>query len=285
MRHPTAALWESGESWKPRCVETACGVISVRDSGHSSPKTFMLLHGISSGSGSWQHCARYLAEQGRVIAWDAPGYGDSAPLSVSAPSAIDYAASLAALVDALNLEAFLLVGHSLGALMAAGYSSRADARAFGYALFSPALGYGSSDRAASVRQGRLDALEQKGIEGIATALPARLLSAHASPAHRQAVTNNALRLNAGGYRQAVELLCGDDINRYTALTASNTRVYCGDADVVTTPEQSRAYAQQHHMPFDLVRGAGHACYIEQSEQVARCIGSTFADLWGTDEAQ
>ena len=269
----------------PCRVETARGVISVRDSGISSPKTLVLLHGISSGSGSWQDCARVLADHGRVIAWDAPGYGDSAPLSESAPLAIDYAASLAALVDALDLEEFLLVGHSLGALMAAGYSSLPQARAFGYALFSPALGYGGTEKSADVRKGRLDALEQKGIEGIAAALPARLLSANALPAQRQAVTQNALRLHAGGYRQAVELLCGDDINRHRGLMASNTRVYCGDADVVTTPVQSHAYAQQHGIPFALVHAAGHACYIEQPEQVAGLIVSAFTDLRGAYEAQ
>lgn len=284
MFHPTAALWESGEAWGPRRVETARGVVSVRDFGEG-PNIFVLLHGISSGSGSWLHCARYLADHGRVIAWDAPGYGDSAPLSVPVPSAIDYAASLAALVDALDLEAFLLVGHSLGALMAAGYSRLPQARAFGYALFSPALGYGGTEKATDVRKGRLDALEQKGIEGIAAALPARLLSANALPAQRQAVTQNALRLHADGYLQAVELLCGDDINRYCGLTASNTRVYCGDADVVTTPVQSQAYAQQHGMPFDLVHAAGHACYIEQPVQVAGIIVSAFSDLRRAYETQ
>ncbi|MFA5596755.1 MAG: alpha/beta hydrolase [Pusillimonas sp.] len=284
MFHPTAALWESGEAWATRHVETARGVISVRDFGHG-PTTFVLLHGISSGSGSWLRCARHLADYGRVIAWDAPGYGDSSPLPDPAPLATSYGASLHALVDALELETFFLTGHSLGALMAAGYSSLPQARAFGYALFSPALGYGGRDKAAAIRQGRFNALAQKGIEGIATALPDRLLSAQASPAQRQAVIDNALRLNAGGYRQAVELLSADDINRYTTLVASNTRVFCGDADIVTTPEQSRTYAQTHGMPFDLVCDAGHACYIEQPGQVASMILSASADLRRAHEAQ
>ena len=259
-----------GRFWALQHIQTSRGIVSVRQAG-SGPNVFVLLHGISSGAGSWGHCALHLADYGRVIAWDAPGYGDSDPLPMAAPKATDYAATLAALVDALGLDNFLLVGHSLGALMAAGYSSLPAPKAFGYALFSPALGYAGSAKSASVRQGRLDALAQKGIEGIAKALPARLLSPSASPDQRQAVTENALKLNAKGYSQAVELLAGDSMTAYPSLTPANTRVYCGDADAVTTPEQSREFAMASGLPFALVHNAGHACHIEQAGQVALLI--------------
>ena len=253
-----------------RCIDTPLGSTCLLEAG-SGPETIVLLHGISSGAGSWASCVPFLAPHARVIAWDAPGYGKSSPLPVPTPKATDYALRLAALVEALDIDRFLLVGHSLGALMAAGYSHLPDARARAYVLFSPALGYGGSDRAASVRQGRLDNLDQNGIAGIAAALPTRLLSAHATPDQMAAVTSNALQLDPNGYRQAVELLCGDDIHQYTALNADNAQVWCGDLDGVTPPEQSRAFAKRTGLPFGLITQAGHACYVEQPEQVAEKI--------------
>lgn len=45
----------------------------------------VLLHGIGSGAASWLQVAQHLAAQARVIAWDAPGYGDSSPWSRKYP--------------------------------------------------------------------------------------------------------------------------------------------------------------------------------------------------------
>ncbi|MBC2769398.1 alpha/beta fold hydrolase [Pusillimonas minor] len=274
---PATAVAE--HAFTARRVRTRVGDVAIRECGHG-PDTIVLLHGISSGAGSWAQCAGLLADCARVIAWDAPGYGESDPLPQARPVATDYAARLDALLDALGISDCVLVGHSLGALMAAGYSSLPTARAHAYVVFSPALGYGGSPRADQVRQGRLANLDQLGIAGMAKALPSRLLSEAAGDAQRAAVTANALRLNEAGYRQAVELLCGDDINRYDGFTPESCSVYCGDKDIVTTPAQSAAYAQRHGLPFELVAGAGHACYIEQPAQVAALIRLALASNKG-----
>jgi pimeloyl-ACP methyl ester carboxylesterase len=68
----------------------------------------------------------------RVLAWDAPGYGNSAPLAPMAmPGAADYAERLWAWLDALGPQAaapLVLVGHSLGALMACAAPLRCSRR-------------------------------------------------------------------------------------------------------------------------------------------------------------
>lgn len=88
----------------------------------------MLLHGISSGAASWQQQFASLGQNQRLIAWDAPGYGLSDGLNTTQPSAVDFATRLQALVDVLQLESFVLVGHSLGALIASAYASLQAAR-------------------------------------------------------------------------------------------------------------------------------------------------------------
>lgn len=249
-------------------VSLSGGVLGYRECG-SGTQAIVLLHGISSGSGSWAQCAMLMAPHARVIAWDAPGYGASTALDAPAPVATDYAARLHQLLAWLGIEGCLLVGHSLGALMAAAYSSLNDQRAEGFVLLSPALGYKAAGHAQAdqVRRRRLGALSQLGIEGMAKNLPDRLLTATAGYTARQEVRRNALRLNKQGYTQAVELLCGDDIDRYR-LPQNRCRVYCGEHDIVTTPQQSAAYAQRHGFPFALIPGAGHACYIERPDIVA-----------------
>lgn len=273
----------AGAGFGELTVPVTGGVLGYREAG-SHACTIVLLHGISSGAGSWSECARLMAPHARVIAWDAPGYGQSSPLDSAAPSALDYAQRLHALLETLQVDKCLLVGHSLGALMAAAYSSLPDSRAGAYVLMSPALGYqgARSAQASRVREGRLTALKELGIEGIARNLPDRLLTAQASEHARDTVRNNALRLQPAGYTQAVELLCGDDIDRFKP-PQDRTLVYCGDSDIVTTPEQSAQYAQRHGYPFALIPHAGHACYVEQPHEVARILLEAAAkfDVQGT----
>ena len=80
------------------------------------------------------------------------------------PQGADYAARLTSLLDTLGIERCVLVGHSLGALMAAPAASRDD-RIAALVLISPAQGYGAAGREADrarVRSERLATLEKLG---------------------------------------------------------------------------------------------------------------------------
>ncbi|EOA05602.1 alpha/beta superfamily hydrolase/acyltransferase [Herbaspirillum frisingense GSF30] len=255
-------------------VEVPGGRVSYRSCG--SGPVVVLLHGISSGAASWLQCALKLESQARVIAWNAPGYGRSTPLTMSQPKAVDYAKRLQDMLQALEVEQCVLVGHSLGALMAAAYLAHGDGRARRTLLADPALGYGAAskqERAHQVREERLGALRTLGIAGMAQK-PTRLLSAHASVQDHAWVRWNMQWLDASGYTQAVQLLCGDDIAPYLqAAPRRGLSVACGAEDIVTTPEASEGLARQFELPFKLVDAAGHACYIEQPSQFAALVSA------------
>jgi pimeloyl-ACP methyl ester carboxylesterase len=266
------ALLES--RFAERIIAVGDGAVSFRECGRGP--AIVLLHGIGSGAASWLHCALGLARDARVIAWDAPGYGKSTPLSNAsntATTAGDYAALLAGFIDALGIDDLLLVGHSLGALMAAAYASSPRSRARGLVLLSPAQGYGSparSERGMEVLRERLDALAELGVEGMAEKRSAGLVSPAASDADRAWVRWNMRRLNIGGYSQAVRLLCGDDIHAYLPARVP-TLVACGEADRVTTPQDSAALAARFGAPYRAIAHAGHACYIEQADALVELI--------------
>ncbi len=255
-------------------VDAGGAQVAYRSGGGQGP-VVLLLHGISSGAASWLPCASLLAAHARVIAWDAPGYGASSPLAGKAPRAADYAVRLQGLVRALDLRPAVIVGHSLGALMAAAYLAQAEPgrRPARVLLASPAQGYGATGKAAEVARQRLEALATLGVSGLAERGPARLLSPHAAAGAREWVRWNMSRLNPDGYRQAVAMLCGDDIDAYLARRPEGVPVEigCGTLDVVTPPIGAEALAQRFALPFTPIPDAGHACYIEQAAAVARWI--------------
>lgn len=267
---PTADLQTQLERYFPqRLLTCAGGQQAVRECG--AGPAVILLHGIGSGAASWLQVARQLAPQARVIAWDAPGYGDSSPLESEAPKAEQYAARLAQMLDALDVEECVLVGHSLGALTALAFARSAQAkRVSRLVLISPARGYGAPARSPQrqqVRQQRLDNLQRLGIAGLAEQRSAHMLSPHARPEALAWVHWNMARLNPEGYRQAIELLCGDDLLRH-GQPAMPCDVHCGEADGITTPDTCLGVAKALGASFNLIADAGHASPIEQPLVVA-----------------
>ncbi|MEB2623895.1 putative carboxylesterase nap [compost metagenome] len=252
-----------------RLLELAGARQAFRECG--SGPAIVLLHGIGSGSASWLAVAQELGRNARVIAWDAPGYGDSTPLRALAPDASDYAERLLQMLDALGIQRCVLVGHSLGAITAVAFASGVQQQRISrLVLISPAQGYGHPARAVQrqqVRDKRLQALEQLGIEQMAEQRSAHMLSPAASPQAQAWVQWNMARLNPEGYRQAIELLCGDDLLRHAPLTMP-CEVHCGDADGITVPESCETLAKALGGTFELINDAGHASPIEQPSVVA-----------------
>lgn len=277
---PETELQRLEADFPERVVELGNGAsVSVRESGQGP--VLLCLHGIGSGAASWQGVARQLqplAGRARLIAWDAPGYGQSTAVEPDAPRAQAYADRLRMLLDALQVERCVLVGHSLGALMAGAAVRQDSAMALRIArlvLMSPARGYGSPARAgeaARVRTERLDSLARLGIAGMAAQRSDRLVWGGAGEQARAWVRWNMARLNESGYRQAVELLCGDDLLGYLP-PAMPVRVLCGEHDEVTPPAACTQVAHACGVALELLEQAGHACYVEQPEAVSAVLSA------------
>ncbi|NVZ19034.1 alpha/beta fold hydrolase [Pseudomonas costantinii] len=281
---PTAHLQAQLERDFPqRLVPAAGGQQALRECG--AGPAVVLLHGIGSGAASWLQVAQQLAPQARVIAWDAPGYGKSSPLESDVPKAEQYAARLAQMLDALGVDECVLVGHSLGALTALAFARSSQARRVScLVLISPARGYGAPERASQrqqVRQQRLDNLQRLGIAGLAEQRSAHMLSPRATPEAIAWVRWNMARLNTAGYRQAIELLCGDDLLRH-GQPAMPCEVHCGEADSITTADTCLSVAKALGARFNLIADAGHASPIEQPQVVAGRLASAIQEsLTGT----
>ncbi len=245
-------------------VETAAGRLTVRRAGVGAD--LVLLHGIGSGAGSWAWQLDGLADRYRVTAWNAPGYGGTPPPAADWPDSGDYADALAALLDALGIERCVLVGHSLGALVAARFAAEYPGRIAGLVLANPARGHGHLD-AATRRQRlaeRIDRFRELGpVEHAARRAP-NLLSPNAT-ADQLALVRVAMEsLDDVGYLKAARLLAESDILADAARIAVPALVLCGDLDKITPPDGCRGIADAipGACPFVPVAGAGHASYIE-----------------------
>ncbi len=112
-----------------RWIAGPAGRLWVDDGGQGEP-TVVLVHAFAGDHSHWAPELAHLRTKHRAIAFDLRAHGRSDVSSSGAYRVEDFAADIASVVDALGIERFYLVGHSLGgaaALVYAGaYSDRVD---------------------------------------------------------------------------------------------------------------------------------------------------------------
>jgi pimeloyl-ACP methyl ester carboxylesterase len=106
--------------------------------------TIVFVHGAANDHSVWNLQARYFAHHGRgVLAVDLPGHGRSGGAALASVEAI--ADWLCALLDAADVTAATVVGHSLGALAVLAAAARHAGRVERIALIGPAVPMPVSD--------------------------------------------------------------------------------------------------------------------------------------------
>ena len=119
------------------CARAIMPAASTTHSAFGSGSPIVLLHGLGSSSDDWVQTARRLARHHRVVLLDLPGHGES-----NMPEPFSLARAVAALDGALaDIPGGppILVGHSLGGLVAAAEAIDHPSRIRGLVLIETAL--------------------------------------------------------------------------------------------------------------------------------------------------
>lgn len=231
--------------------------------------TLALLHGIGSNGLSFAPLVSELPGDWRVVAWNAPGYGQSTPLPLDWPVARDYADAFCAFADRLDLRDLLVVGHSLGALMATSFSLATPGRVRRLVLTAPAIGHGVApgselSAAAEARIGDLDRLGAQ--EFAATRAPRLVFDPQHHPQMVERVRVAMEKVSMPGYAQASRMLSSGRLLEDAARLSVATDVVVGLGDLVVPPENAR---RVHQALSPSVRGqmheipeTGHALYLQ-----------------------
>ena len=120
---PATPDWREGEwSIRERQVEIGGRRLNFAEIGEG-PRALILIHGMG---GRWQHWLEtipFLAQHGRVLALDLPGFGRS-KLPAGGISLDGYADTAAALCRAVGVEQAVVLGHSMGGPIALRFATR-----------------------------------------------------------------------------------------------------------------------------------------------------------------
>lgn len=119
-------------------VELANGVtLPYIEQGNAEGLPVVLVHGFIDSWRSWETVLPSLPDSLQAIAMTQRGHGD-ADRPVTGYGVRDFAADLSAFIDALDLERIVVVGHSLGSLIAQRFTMDHPERVLGLVLIGSA---------------------------------------------------------------------------------------------------------------------------------------------------
>ena len=224
-----------------------------------------MLHGIGSSSRAFRHQLDSLSDAFDVIAWDAPGYGQSQDPSEPFTLA-DLADRAVLLLDELGVQRAGVLGVSMGGVIAQLVYHRhpervrclilCDTNAGGGALPEPA-------RSERVRE-RLYALERLGPRGMAEHRAPVLVGPNAPPHLVLELTDIMAEVRPAGYGAAAVALGNADLTEHLSAIRVPTLVIHGEYDRVVPPETGRRLAGSiPGAQLVIIADAGHVSNQEQ----------------------
>ncbi len=127
----------------------------------------LLIHGVGLCAASWHKQIDHLVRTNKVFVVDLPGHGDSKPLEKTKPTISDFSVVISAFIDNVISEKTIVIGHSLGALIALDLGCHHQEQCSGLVAISPT--FQRDDAAIEAVRARADALASGDTENVSTA--------------------------------------------------------------------------------------------------------------------
>lgn len=218
----------------------------------------------------WDGVVSHFLDRYPILRFDKRGHGLSdcppAPYSIH-----DIATDLFVLLDQLKISQAIIVGISVGGMIALDFATSWPERVRTLVLCDTAPIIGTAD----LWNDRINKLRENGMSSMAESILVRWFSRtfkEKSPAAYQGYYNMLTRMPVEGYTGTCEAIRDADLTEATKSINSPTLVLCGTEDISTPPDLVRGLVKL--MPdakFQEIPGAGHSTCIEQPDLVAEQI--------------
>ncbi|MGV3569512.1 MAG: alpha/beta fold hydrolase [Ramlibacter sp.] len=230
--------------------------------------TVLMLHGIGGGHLSFAPQVETLASVGyRGVAWDMPGYGHSAPIEPYTFKGL--AQSCIALIESLRCSDVILLGHSMGGMVAQEVVARRPELVSKLILCgtSPAFGKPDGDwqrEFIAQRTAPLDAGQS--MEDLAETLVPKMVGPAALPEGVRLARHCMGQVPAATYRRALECIVTFDRRQNLSHIRVPTLLVAGEHDRNAPPAVMKKMAGEiAHSTFLEMQGVGHLMNLEAPE--------------------
>lgn len=241
------------------------GAIHYEVDGAGVPVVF--IHGLGGASNIWFAQREVLSRHFRVIVYDRSGCGLSARRS-EGYSIEGWADELAALLDDVEVETSIVVGHSLGSMVAQRFAAKYPERTRALVLVGGEAALSPEGR--DILTGRADVIEERGLSAVVDSWLDSVLAPStrvANPAVAGLLRAMFLANDAHTYVEQAMVLRDADVRPRLVDIACPTLLLVGDQDPVTPLAWQQAIAAD--IPGSEVRvisGAAHMPMLESVQE-------------------
>jgi len=227
--------------------------------------TVLMLHGIGGGHLAFAPQVETFASAGyRAVAWDMPGYGHSAPIEPYTFKGL--AQSCIALIESLKCRDVVLLGHSMGGMVAQEVVARRPELVSKLILCGTSPSFGKPDgdwqrEFIAQRTAPLDAGKSMG--ELADVLVPQMVGPGSLPEGVRLATHCMSLVPSATYRRALECLVTFDRRDALAQIVVPTLLLAGEHDRNAPPEVMKKMAKAiPHSTYFEMRGIGHLQNLE-----------------------
>ena len=231
--------------------------------------TILMLHGIGGGHLSFAPQVESLATAGyRAVAWDMPGYGHSAPIEPYTFKGL--AQSCVQLIESLKARNVVLVGHSMGGMVAQEVVARRPDLVSRLVLCGTSPAFGKPDgqwqrEFIAQRTAPLDA--GKSMAELAEALVPQIVGPGSLPEGVRLATHCMGLVPAATYRRALECIVTFDRRANLPNISVPTLLVAGEHDRNAPPSVMKKMAELiPRSSFIEMKGIGHLQNLEAPDE-------------------
>lgn len=259
----------------PRQTHRLSGAPSLEyiDQGALSGTPVIALHGVTDSWRSFQPLLPHLPSTLRLIAPSQRGHGDSdKPAGGYRPR--DFAHDVVRLMDALNLPRAVIVGHSMGGVIAQRLAIDHPDRVLGLVLAATASAFDTNPDLVSWWRHDIATLADPIAPAFAHDFQQSTLGQAVSPSFVDLVVAESLKVPAHVWRAAFDGFMTEDRGPELARIQSPTLVVWGARDTVcSAADQQRLVAAIRGAQLQTYRDAGHAVHWEEPQRFARDLAA------------
>jgi 3-oxoadipate enol-lactonase len=250
--------------------------LHYRHDGLSDGPPLLFVNSLGTDLRVWDQLTAAFAENFSIVRYDKRGHGLSdclpGPYSIR-----DFTNDLAGLLDYLNIEAALLIGISVGGMIALDFAAHHPQRVKALVLCDTAARIGTP----AMWNERIETLQQHGMDYLGQTIVSRwfapgFLEQH--PLAHRGYYNMLVRTPVAGYIATCAAIRDADLRASLGTVTAKALVLCGADDVATPPDQVRELAAM--LPdarFELIENAAHLPCIEQPDIMTTKIKQFFQE--------
>jgi pimeloyl-ACP methyl ester carboxylesterase len=250
--------------------------LHVADRGNAGALPIVFLHFWGGSSKTWTEVVEHLPSQLRPIAIDLRGWGDSeSPKSEF--SLADFASDVSAVVAALALDRYVLVGHSMGGKIAQHLAAQRPKNLKGLVLVAPAPP-GPLALPPEVRSGMAQTYDaaanfEAAIDNVGTAKRLK-------PEVRARTVADGLRGSPGAKYAWPHTTSQEDIRSEVTRIESPTLVIVGELDKIEPVDTMKreVLSSIRHAELKVIPATGHFSPLESPNEVADLIKNFVSEI-------